>query len=71
MSPTLIKLGIDKMSVEERRKLIAEIEETIPKEFQPPEWHLKLLEERIAHADAHPEDRIPWKQAIDDLRNNR
>jgi len=67
-SPRLIELGIDKMTENERIQLIDDIWESIGPNETIPDWHLKLLEERIAHADANPGDRIPWEEALAELR---
>lgn len=54
------------LTVEERFELVDEIYEsfrTASVEPEPPEWHRKVLEERLREADASPELALPWEEA--------
>ena len=65
MQTTLQQLGIDHMSVAERLDLIGEIWDSIGDagECNPiPSWHLQLLEQRSAAAEANPQAGIPWEE---------
>jgi putative addiction module component (TIGR02574 family) len=66
MSMTLEQFGIDRLSSEDRLALIDMIWDSLPEDaaFTPPEWHLKLLEERLAEADANPGEGKPWKEVL-------
>lgn len=62
MSSMLQKLGIDRMSQQERLDLIEEIWETMEplSEEMPPEFRQEL-DRRIDAADTNPEAGIPWE----------
>ncbi|HEX4608461.1 MAG TPA: addiction module protein [Urbifossiella sp.] len=54
MSPTIYDLGIDKMSPQDRLRLIGEIWDTLEPPIELSEAHWREIEDRIAHADANP-----------------
>ncbi|WP_254507712.1 addiction module protein [Anatilimnocola floriformis] len=60
MSLTLEQFGIDRLSNEQRLELISLLWDSLPDDatFSPPDWHLRLLDERIAEADANPDNVI-------------
>jgi putative addiction module component (TIGR02574 family) len=64
MSPTLQKLGIDRMSPEERLRLIAEIWDSLPpvEQREIPESHREELDRRLAAAEANPGAGSPWSE---------
>ncbi|HKB36649.1 MAG TPA: addiction module protein [Gemmataceae bacterium] len=65
MAPSLQKLGIDKLSIEDRLALIQAIWDSIATEPHPPlltEAQRQELERRLAAHEANPEDVIPWEQ---------
>lgn len=70
MSPTLRDLGIDRMSREERLRLLGEIWDSLAPvdEGEIPEQHREELARRIAAADADPAAGIPWEEVRDRLR---
>jgi putative addiction module component (TIGR02574 family) len=73
MSPTLKSLGIDRLSVSDRMRLVEEIWESIestpeslaaePTASEVPNWHLEELDSRLAEDVANPEPGIPWDEA--------
>jgi putative addiction module component (TIGR02574 family) len=64
------QLGIDRLSPEERLRLISEIWESLPpidqREF--PESHRQELDRRLANADADPSAGKPWEEVRKRLR---
>ncbi|HEY1065878.1 MAG TPA: addiction module protein [Pirellulales bacterium] len=62
MALSLKQFGIDLLSADERAELIELIEESLADEalLTMPEAHRRLLEERLAAADAKPNAREPW-----------
>jgi len=73
MSPTLQQLGIDRMSPEDRLRLIEEIWDTLPpaEQFEIPESHREELDRRLAAADADPPAGSPWEEVRARLRSDR
>jgi putative addiction module component (TIGR02574 family) len=65
MSPTILALGIDKMTREQRILLVQEIWDTIAAETPPslltPEQRLELLR-RVEEHKADPTNVVPWEQ---------
>lgn len=67
MTPTLQSLGIDRLSVEDRIRLVDEIWDSIAAETAGadiPQWHKDILEERLADLAANPEASVPWEEAM-------
>ena len=65
MSPTMKDLGIDKLSVEDRLRLVQEIWDSIaaePEAIQLTEAKRRELERRLADDKANPGDVIPWEE---------
>ena len=64
MQMSLDQLGINQLTSVERLELIGLIWDSIPEPAgeTPPEWHLRELERRVAAADAHPEQGVPWEE---------
>ena len=56
MSPALQSLGIDRLSVEEKLRLVEEIWDSIGDDLPIPEWHRQELDRRLAAHDANPDD---------------
>lgn len=57
-------------SVDDRLDLIEEIWESLPNSLEPteiPDWHLPILADRVAAADARPDEGRPWREALSDL----
>jgi len=73
MSPTLQELGIDRLSNEERLRLIGEIWESLTPVDQReiPESHREELDRRLADADADPAAGRPWEEVRERLRGKK
>jgi putative addiction module component (TIGR02574 family) len=73
MSSTLQQLGIDRLSSEERLKLIGEIWESITPidQLEIPESHREELDRRLAAADADPAAGRPWEEVLAELRGKK
>jgi putative addiction module component (TIGR02574 family) len=68
MAVTLESLGIDRMSVEERLKLIQAIWASIVASDERPPISDALraeLDRRLADHQANPQDVVPWEQVRD------
>jgi putative addiction module component (TIGR02574 family) len=69
VNATAKSLGVDRMSVDDRLRLIEEIWDTIDAEELPfPDSHREELDRRLAAADAHPEAAIPWDEVLARLK---
>jgi len=68
MSPTIHDLGIDRMSVEDRLRLIEEIWDSLSCAGDIPESHRQELDRRLAAADADPSAGAPWDEVRARLR---
>lgn len=69
MSLTLEQFGIDRLPPKERIELMNLIWDSLPDDvpFDPPEWHIRELERRVAEADANPEAGEPWEKVLERL----
>ena len=73
VTPTIQSLGIDRLSVADRIRLVEDIWETIEADApaaqegtatDPPDWLKDLIDERIADSEANPNDVInSWAEA--------
>ena len=73
MTPTIQDLGIDRLSAEDRLRLIGEIWDSLaPADQQeiPPE-HRAELDKRLAAADADPSAGAPWEEVRARLRGKQ
>jgi putative addiction module component (TIGR02574 family) len=61
------------LTVDERIALIYRIEQTLPDEIPNPlpEWHLKLIAERLAHSEANPGNSRPWREVMEEIQRKR
>lgn len=72
MSPSIYDLGIDKLSVKDKIRLIGEIWDTLePDDVELSEAHWREIEDRIAHADANPGVGYTWEEVKAHLRARR
>ena len=65
MSTTLCTLGVHRMTVSERLRLVEEIWDSIPdapEDLELPQWQRDELERRLTAADADPSGGIPWEE---------
>lgn len=69
MNLTLKQFGIDQLNPHQKMELIQLIWDSLPEDtpFNPPDWHLRELEKRIAAAEADPGAGEPWEQVYDRL----
>jgi putative addiction module component (TIGR02574 family) len=66
MTPTLESLGIDRLSVAERLRLIGEIWDSIAADVEREpltEAQRQEVDRRLAAHRANPEAAVPWEQA--------
>ena len=72
MSPSIYDLGIDKLSRQDRLRLVDEILDTLrpadPGPVELSEAHWREIEDRLADADANPDDGLPWEEVLARLR---
>ncbi len=76
MPVTVEALGIDKLTVAERLELIDQIWDTIPADAADaegegvalPDWQVRLLEGRLAAAEANPGAGRPYREVLDELQ---
>lgn len=64
MTVSEIITAAKQLSVEDRKEVVQQLQETLPEEepFElSPEWTAEI-QRRIAEADAHPERSVPWEQ---------
>ncbi len=73
MSPTMQDLGIDRMSAEDRLRLIEEIWDSLgpADQLEIPESHRQELDRRLAAADADPSAGSPWEEVRARLRGGQ
>ena len=73
MSPVLQKLGIDRMSNDERLNVIGEIWESLAPidQMEIPEGHREELDRRLDAADADPGAGRPWEEVRARLRGEK
>jgi putative addiction module component (TIGR02574 family) len=64
MAPTIKNLGIDRMSPEDRLRLIEEIWDSLSPidQLEIPQSHRDELDRRLAEADADPSAGSPWEE---------
>ncbi|HJT77022.1 MAG TPA: addiction module protein [Gemmataceae bacterium] len=64
MAATLQELGLDRLSIEERLALAQQLWDSVAADLERQPLtpaQVAELERRVAAADAHPEDGIPWE----------
>ncbi len=74
MSPTIQELGIDRLSAEDRLRLIGEIWDSLshlPGQLEIPQSHRDELDRRLAQADADPSAGLPWEEVRARLRGGQ
>lgn len=72
MLPLIQDLGIDRLSVENRLRLISEIWDSLTPGYTTiPESHQEELDRRLASADANPAEGRPWEEVKARLRGEQ
>jgi putative addiction module component (TIGR02574 family) len=72
MAPTIQDLGIDRLSAEQRLRLISEIWDSLSTDSTAiPESHREELDRRLAAADADPAAGRPWEEVRARLRGEK
>lgn len=64
--------GFDDLSVEEQIDYLQELWDRISASSDAvpvPDWHIELLERRVAEAEADPDDAVAWEEVRDELRS--
>jgi putative addiction module component (TIGR02574 family) len=71
--PTIKELGIDRMSADERLRLIGEIWDSLSpsEQVELTDEQRAELDRRIAAADADPSAGVPWEEMRARLRSRR
>jgi putative addiction module component (TIGR02574 family) len=67
---TVAPPGFDDLSPDEQVEYVQALWNRIaasPDRVPVPEWHKKLLDERLADADANPDDSVPWDEVREEL----
>lgn len=62
--------GFDDLSVDEKLDYLQSLWDRIaehPEAVPVPDWHCRVLEERLAAHRADPEAAVPWEDVRDDL----
>ena len=57
-----------KLPPQERQELVEVLWKSLEDEPEPLlEWQRELLDERLDHLEKHPEEGIPWEQAMKEI----
>ncbi len=62
--------GFDDLPVEEKLAYVQSLWERIashPEELQVPDWHQRILEERLAAHQADPDSARPWEEVRQEI----
>jgi putative addiction module component (TIGR02574 family) len=71
-SPPLPPPGFDELPVEDQIDYVQSLWERIaakPDQMPVPEWHERVLDERLAARDADPEAARSWEEVRDEIRS--
>ena len=70
MSPTIYDLGIDRMSAEDRLRLLGEIWDSLThgEQAEIVDSHRDELDRRLDDADQNPSSSMPWEEVQARLR---
>jgi putative addiction module component (TIGR02574 family) len=63
--------GFDDMTVEDKIDYVQALWDRIaasPESVPVPDWHAKLIDERLTDLEANPQDSVPWEEVRDELR---
>ncbi len=68
MSITLVSLGLDRLSIEEKLEVVGQLWDDIVAAAPPggllSEAQRDELQRRVAEAEAHPEDSVAWEDVL-------
>jgi putative addiction module component (TIGR02574 family) len=62
--------GFDDLSVEEKIEYVNSLWDRIaarPEDIPVPEWHRRVLRERLARDEEHPDEALPWEDVRDEI----
>jgi putative addiction module component (TIGR02574 family) len=65
--------GFEELSVEEQIDYIQSLWERIaahPEDIPVPDWHRKIIEERLADLDENPDAGIPWEEVRETMKKH-
>ena len=72
MAALLTEAQVQRLSVDERMRLIELIWSSFtPEEWQVPEWHKEIIDQRLKRMEEQPHPGIPWTEAREMLRKRR
>lgn len=74
MNTSVHNIPVGQLSLEDRLTLIDRLMDSLPTSSgncEIPEWHVKILDERIAEDDANPEEGITLEQFEEEVARNR
>jgi putative addiction module component (TIGR02574 family) len=61
MPELMTRYGLDKLSDDEKRQLIGEIEESLPPDEEWDEWEKELITKRLDDMEKNPDAWVPWE----------
>ena len=62
--------GFDDLSIDEQIEYVSKLEERIkslPDDATVPDWHVKIIEERLAECEKNGFEGIPWEEVEKEL----
>ncbi len=62
--------GFDDLSADEKIDYVQDLWDRIaaePDDLAIPDWHLRIVEERLADHRAHPEQVVTWEEAEEEI----
>jgi len=62
--------GFDELSIDEQNEYVSRLEERIkslPDDLTVPDWHIEIVEKRLAECENNGFEGIPWEEAEKEL----
>ena len=62
--------GFDELSIDEQIEYVSKLEEQIkslPDDLSVPDWHMEIIEKRLAECEKNGFEGIPWEEFEKDL----
>ncbi len=62
--------GFDELSIDEQNEYVSKLEERIkslPDDISVPDWHMEIIEERLAECEKNGFEGIPWEEVEKEL----